>query len=205
MQSEQHIWHENLRNMTSPTSQRRPVSHSQTQQPALEQAPPSGDRVGQEAMRSLAPPSAPIMPQHQPLQPLRPSVNLQQQSKSLQQWPLAAPVSAVHQSQQHSSNTAWPQQPTPKLVDGSATAEMYKQGLRESASALYTAAVAPLAAGVLSEMPLERYLDLHAALERGMGRVQEFSAVEAAMFRVSDLKLVSARPHTDKSQADPYS
>ena len=43
-------------------------------------------------------------------------------------------------------------------------------------------------------MPLERYLDLHAALESGTGRVQEFSAVEAAMFRVSDLKLVRARP-----------
>ncbi len=43
-------------------------------------------------------------------------------------------------------------------------------------------------------MPLERYLDLHAALERGTGSVQSFSAVEAGMFRMADLKQASALP-----------
>ena len=77
---------------------------------------------------------------------------------------------------------------------------MCNGGHSESANAGDTAGVAHSAAGVISEMPLERYLDLHAALERGVGRVQEFSLVEAAMFRVSDLKLVSQTP-----QVDPHS
>ncbi|CAK0769945.1 hypothetical protein CVIRNUC_003718 [Coccomyxa viridis] len=133
------------------------------------------------------------MPQHQPLQPLGPWVNLQQQSEPLQQRPLATTASARHLSQQHTPSTTWPQQPSQKLAaSGTFTPEMCNGGHRESANAEDSAGVAPPAAGVISEMPLERYLDLHAALERGTGRVQDFSPVEAAMFRVSDLKLVAA-------------
>ena len=43
-------------------------------------------------------------------------------------------------------------------------------------------------AAAVSEMPLELYMDLHAALERGTGSVQSFSAMEAVMFRMADLK-----------------
>ena len=55
-----------------------------------------------------------------------------------------------------------------------------------------TAAQVPGAA--VCEMPLERYIDLHAALQRGTGCVQTFSAVEAVMFRVADLKQVGPHP-----------
>ena len=43
-----------------------------------------------------------------------------------------------------------------------------------------------------SERPLERYMDLHAALERGTGSVQSFSAMEAVMFCMADLKQACA-------------
>ena len=200
LQSEQHIWqgHSKLGRMASQASQAGPWLYSQTSQPALMQTPTSGDRAWQEAMRSVAPTSAPIMPQHQPLQPLGPSVNLQQQSEPLQQRPLAAPASARHLSQQHNTSTTWPQQPSHKLAASSSfAAEMCNGGHRESADARNPAGVAPPAAGMVSEMPLERFLDLHAALERGTGRVQDFSPVEAAMFRVSDLKLASQTPPVD--------
>ena len=49
-------------------------------------------------------------------------------------------------------------------------------------------ATVPAVAAAVSEMPLERYIDLHAALQRGTGSVQRFSAVEAGMFRMADLK-----------------
>ena len=55
-----------------------------------------------------------------------------------------------------------------------------------------TAAQVPVAA--VCEMPLERYIDLHAALQRGTGCVQSFSAVEAVMFRMADLKQVGPHP-----------
>ena len=201
LQSEQHIWQGNLGRMVSQASQAGPWAYSQTSQPALKQTPTPEHRAWQEAMRSVAPTSAPTMPQHQPLQPLGPWVNLQQQSEPLQQRPLATTASARHLSQQHTPSTTWPQQPSQKLAaSGTFTAEMCNGGHRESANAEDSAGVAPPAAGVISEMPLERYLDLHAALERGTGRVQDFSPVEAAMFRVSDLKLVSQTP-----QVDPHS
>ncbi len=201
LQSEQHIWQGNLSRMVSQASQAGPWAYSQTSQPALKQTPTPEHRAWQEAMRSVAPTSAPTMPQHQPLQPLGPWVNLQQQSEPLQQRPLATTASARHLSQQHTPSTTWPQQPSQKLAaSGTFTPEMCNGGHRESANAEDSAGVAPPAAGVISEMPLERYLDLHAALERGTGRVQDFSPVEAAMFRVSDLKLVSQTP-----QVDPHS
>ena len=65
------------------------------------------------------------------------------------------------------------------------------------AAAPAPAAAAAAAAATVSEMPLERYLDLHAALERGTGSVQSFSAVEAGMFRMADLK--QARSSSDLS------
>ena len=201
LQSEQHIWQRNLGRMASQASQAGPWLYSQTSQPALMQTPTSGHRAWQETMRSAAPTSAPTVPQHQPLQPLGPSVNLQQQSEQLQQSSLATPASARHLSQQHNTSTTWPQQPAQELAAGGTfTAEMSNGGHRECANAGNPAGVAPPAAGAVSEMPLERYLDLNAALERGTGRVQDFSPVEAAMFRVSDLKLVSQTP-----QIDPHS
>ena len=187
--------------MASQAPQAGPWLYSQTSQPALMQTQVSGHRAWKKAMRSVVPNSASTVPQHQPLQPLGPSVNLQQQSEPLQQRPLVTPASARHLSQQHNTSTTWPQQPSQKLAaSGTFTAEMCNGGHSESANAGDPAGVAPPAAGVVSEMPLERYLDLHAALERGMGRVQDFSPVEAAMFRVSDLKLVSKTP-----QVDPHS
>ena len=86
-------------------------------------------------------------------------------------------------------------------------------------SAAQTAALATPAveAAAVSEMPLERYMDLHAALERGTGSVQSFSAMEAVMFRMADLKqacasfscmlcaLNLARLHTHLSQCRAWS
>ena len=55
------------------------------------------------------------------------------------------------------------------------------------------------ATAIVSEMPLERYIDLHAALERGTGSVQSFSAMEAVMFRMADLKQVQLMQSESKS------
>ena len=70
LQSEQHIWQGILGRMVSQASQAGPWAYSQTSQPALMQIPTPGHRAWQEAMRSVAPSSAPTMPQHQSLQPL---------------------------------------------------------------------------------------------------------------------------------------
>ena len=65
---------------------------------------------------------------------------------------------------------------------------IYLGTAQAAAPAPVAAAAETAAAAVVSEMSLERYLDLHAALERGTGSVQSFSAVEAGMFRMADLK-----------------
>lgn len=86
---------------------------------------------------------------------------------------------------------------TPGAAGTAAAAGQLAMGpghVRTSIAADASAAILPsmpaTAAAVLSELPLERYMDLHAALERGTGCVQSFSAVEAVMFRIADLKQV---------------
>lgn len=43
---------------------------------------------------------------------------------------------------------------------------------------------------MLTNLPLETYIDVHAALTKGTAQVQKVSAVEKAMYKMSDLKQV---------------